>query len=967
MKQERWQEIERLCHTALAIEPGRRDAFLEKACAGDDSLRKEVGDLLAHKTEATEFMKAPAIHVAARVLAQDQENLPASDLIGRTIGRYRVLKKIGEGGMGEVFLAEESTLDRKVALKFLPPDMQQDVVARKRLLREARSAAALDHPFICHINEVGESEGKDFIAMEYVDGQRLSDRLQSGSLPVRETLQIASDIAEALEEAHDKGIIHRDLKPANIMLTRKGHAKVMDFGLAKQLPRADGQEESITRSGTVLGTVAYMSPEQLRGEPVDARSDIFSFGVVLYEMLAGVHPFKKQAGMDTAAAILGSAPRSIAESGRDVPTVLDRVVLKMLAKAPNDRYASVHDAQLALRQALADWERKSGRPRRMKTASLVAFVGLVVLGALIWAVQFFKGGDTQTSLIPVPFTTYRGSEWAPSFSPDGNQVVFWWDGEKQDNFDLYIKQIGSDSSRRLTFHEREPGAFRFGVPWGYGPAWSPDGQSIAYVRDLDRDRAALVMIPTNGGRERQVAEFRSVMGISWHPGGSWLAVGAAKDSRDASTAIYLISPETRERRRLTSTPKRIKGDPGTQDVDPAFSPDGQTLAFVRAGEIYLLRLSAALLPESEPKQLTFMHQFTGGLTWTPDGKEIIFASGSKVHDTILWRIAASGSGTPTPLPFSREVMVLSPKISLNHHRLVYTRNISDINIWRCPISGRDEKPVLPSRFMGSTRVQEGARYSPDGKAVAFLAFSSGRGQIWVSDSEGTNSQQLTFLNGHAPAPPSWSPDSKDLIFQRRGYEMSELCVISAQGGPIRQLSRTPAAPVLGEGPSYSRDGRWIYFGSDASGSAQVWKMPAAGGAAVPITRHGGTDPRESTDGKTLFYLKNDGDELWQVPVAGGEETRVLEGIFLGQFDLSRRGIYFVSKPDQAAAARPGQNESQFLFNFLFVPFAGGKTRRVAVIPELVQYGFSVSPDERWILYTQAAKKTTDLMLVENFR
>ncbi len=376
MKQERWQEIERLCHTALAIEPGRRDAFLEKACAGDDSLRKQVGDLLAHKSEATEFMKAPAIHVAARVLAQDQENLPASDLIGRTIGRYRIVKKIGEGGMGEVFLAEDTALHRKVALKFLPADLQQDPAARKRLLREARSAAALDHPFICQIHEVVDLEGRDFIAMEYVDGQMLSDRLQTGALPVREALQIASDVSEALEEAHDKGIIHRDLKPANIMLTRKGHAKVMDFGLAKRLtPRADSQEESITRSGTVLGTLAYMSPEQLRGEPVDARSDLFSFGVVLYEMLAGAHPFRKHAGLDTAAEILHSAPRPITEARRDIPAELSRVVLRMLAKAPDERYGSIRDVQVALRQVVVHREQESAKYRRLKTACLVLWLG----------------------------------------------------------------------------------------------------------------------------------------------------------------------------------------------------------------------------------------------------------------------------------------------------------------------------------------------------------------------------------------------------------------------------------------------------------------------------------------------------------------------------------------------------------------------------------------------------------------
>ncbi|MDA2928026.1 serine/threonine protein kinase, partial [Acidobacteria bacterium AH-259-G07] len=206
-------------------------------------------------------------------------------MIGQTISHYKILEKIGQGGMGEVFLAEDTSLDRKVALKFLPDFMQEDPTARKRFLREAKSAAALDHPYICHIHEIGEADGKNFIAMEYVEGQTLKDKLAIGSLPLKEALNTAAEIAEALETAHEKNIVHRDLKPSNIMLTPKGHVKVMDFGLAKRLVPAEGvgsQAEtltaSLTKTGATLGTLAYMSPEQLRGEEVDTRSDIFSFG-----------------------------------------------------------------------------------------------------------------------------------------------------------------------------------------------------------------------------------------------------------------------------------------------------------------------------------------------------------------------------------------------------------------------------------------------------------------------------------------------------------------------------------------------------------------------------------------------------------------------------------------------------------------------------------------------------------------
>ncbi len=238
-----------------------------------------------------------------------------SMLVDSQVGSYKILSLLGTGGMGEVYLAQDTKLDRKVALKFLPKEMQDDATARKRFRREAKSAAALDHPYICHIHEVGDFDGKDFIAMEYVEGQTLKERLADGPLPLKQALETAMQIAGATEKAHGKGIVHRDLKPSNVMLTPEGHVKVMDFGLAKRLPaagEANSQEQTttanLTRTGTTLGTLAYMSPEQLRGQGIDVRSDIFSFGVMFYEMITGVHPFLKPQGMDTASAILRDDP-----------------------------------------------------------------------------------------------------------------------------------------------------------------------------------------------------------------------------------------------------------------------------------------------------------------------------------------------------------------------------------------------------------------------------------------------------------------------------------------------------------------------------------------------------------------------------------------------------------------------------------------------------------------------------------
>jgi eukaryotic-like serine/threonine-protein kinase len=265
-------------------------------------------------------------------------------MIGKTISHYKIIEKIGQGGMGIVVLAHDTLLDRKVAIKFLPDSLSQDETARKRFVREARSAAAIDHPFICAIHEVGEAEGKGFIVMEYLEGQTLRDRLAQGLIPLKQAMQWAVEIAEALAEAHEKGIIHRDIKPANIMLKRTGHVKVMDFGLAKQMslsPQLGNQEETLTggltQEGATMGTLPYMSPEQVQGKTVDRRSDLFSFGIVIYEMLTGVNPFKKASGFDTADAILKEVPAPISKYRDDLPPPLVALISKLLAKNPEDR------------------------------------------------------------------------------------------------------------------------------------------------------------------------------------------------------------------------------------------------------------------------------------------------------------------------------------------------------------------------------------------------------------------------------------------------------------------------------------------------------------------------------------------------------------------------------------------------------------------------------------------------------
>jgi serine/threonine protein kinase len=324
-----------------------------------------------------------------------------SPLVGTLFaGKYKILRELGRGGMGEVFLAEDIALSRTVALKLLPEEKYRDPESRERLIHEAKAAAALDHPYVCSIHEVGEAEGRVFFVMEYVEGRTLRDRIAQGPIPVRQALEIALEAAEALQSAHEKGLVHRDIKPANIMLMDKGHAKVMDFGLAKVLagrPKPGATEEvltSLTRDGLSPGTPAYMSPEQLRGEMLDHRSDIFSFGMVLYEMLTGVHPFKGDTGFTTASAILKESSRPLADRIAEVPEPLQQVLDKMLAKDPRKRYPSMQSVLEDLRSIQSGLPAEGKITRFLKPLRAAAAAGILVVAVLAaaWLVKtlFFK-------------------------------------------------------------------------------------------------------------------------------------------------------------------------------------------------------------------------------------------------------------------------------------------------------------------------------------------------------------------------------------------------------------------------------------------------------------------------------------------------------------------------------------------------------------------------------------------------
>ncbi len=396
MKPERWEQVAQLHRAALEREESERAAFLGEACAGDDDLRREVESLLAHEGKDSSFMESPALEVAAKALAQDDSELRRAQeserqRIGSMVSHYRILEKLGSGGMGVVYRAEDTQLGRSVALKFLPDDLAQDHKFLERFRREARAASALNHPGVCTVYEIGEHEDRPFIAMECLEGQTLRQHLGVGSLKTEKVLALAIQIAEGLEAAHAKGIIHRDIKPANIFVTNRGQAKILDFGLAKGAPSSSaapdaGQrpglstaaQEPLTSTGMAVGTFEYMSPEQVRGLPLDHRTDLFSFGVVLYEMVMRERPFTGSSPMAVADAILHAQPREFGDS--PASGKLKAIIRKLLEKDQANRYASAEEVYLeliALETSLAP-----ARPVRLSRNAWIAVGTSVVLVAI---------------------------------------------------------------------------------------------------------------------------------------------------------------------------------------------------------------------------------------------------------------------------------------------------------------------------------------------------------------------------------------------------------------------------------------------------------------------------------------------------------------------------------------------------------------------------------------------------------
>jgi serine/threonine protein kinase/Tol biopolymer transport system component len=894
-------------------------------------------------------------------------------LIGKKVSHYRVLELLGAGGMGVVYKAEDIKLGRRVALKFLPEELTKDPVALGRFEREARSASSLDHPNICAIHEFDEHDNQPFIVMQLLEGQTLRERIAAGAghgtgIPLDELIGVAIQISDGLEAAHQKGIIHRDIKPANIFITTRGEAKILDFGLAKlygavhdvntatltrdlqdagsmglsSMPTSPAAALALSKTGQTMGTASYMSPEQVRCEELDARTDLFSLGLVLYEMATSQQAFAGPTAAMVHNAILHHTPPSARALNPKLPAELDAIIEKCLDKDRELRYQSAGDLRTDLKLLGRDAEYALTRHplKKPKANALVGVAAtlLVVIAIVVWR---FYGTRTEALLPPVEVVPLSGvppgNQQSAAFSPEGNQVVFDQEGDQfcinQQSCGIYTTFVDGEKSLRLTNDAND-----------CCPRWAPDGREIAF----SRGSREIDLISPLGGIERRLYAGPINPTFDWSPDGKILAISERYRDKDiaqiTTSRITLLSIADSTTKALTEPLAQFR------DISPAFSPDGSTVAFMRT-DLFVVPTAGG-----QPKRLTFdghVGDWPESPAWTQDGREIIFTSHLKGLST-LWRIPSVG-GTPRPVS-GVGARVCCPSISRKGHELIYQNRMVNDSIWRIKLQNQAHAQGSPSVLISANSRNLRPDFSADGKRIAFESDRSGYAEIWTCDSNGMNCGQLTSLRSVAGTA-RWSPDGRHIIFEFHPGVHTEIYVVEVGSGVSRLIPTVSDADNLA--PNWSRDGQWIYFASNSGDGFQLWKVPSQGGSPIQITRNGGVYGIESVDRRFLYYSKLLVPGIWKMPLSGGQESRVLDesgGWDWASWALGRNGIYFLSAHAQSKERA-----------IKYFELATGKKTTILALDTRVGWGLTVSPDETSLIYAQNDVHQESLILMKNFQ
>ena len=863
---------------------------------------------------------------------------------GECIGKFEITGSLGRGGMGHVLSARDTELDRNVALKFLTPDTTMDPEATQKLLREAQTASALNHPNIVTIHEVIHSGSSIAIVMELVEGHSVR-QLCEKRLPIEQVIAIGQQIARALAAAHAKGFVHRDIKPENIILRQDGCAKVLDFGLAR---RVSNLPENSNASLPAV-TLRYMSPEQARSEQATSASDVFSLGLVLHELLTGQHAFPEDTPLETAHAIMTKEPSG--ELPRDVPAELRRLSKSMLAKVASERpsagqVAAQLDEILAVIEEPLAKARRTHAGRRSRWVLTLATV-LAIAGAIVWFTKLKRDGGDLTDLTIKPLTSQPGWELAPALSPDGDAIAFTWSAKLHGTRQIYVKRDEDAEPTKLT--DSQAGQIGSMV-------WSPDGKRIAFKRQFEHE-GALYQIASDGGEEQKILDLTNAdlsSSIDWSPDGRLVAFSDSLPGVGQGFAVYLYDLRSGEKRKVTSPPSDIWGD-----WDPTFSPDGKTIAFKRVtgfwvDDIYLVPT------EGGPAQpFTASRRGIWGHAWMPDGRSLLVSSQRSGTVQGIWRYPLNAPTRPERVA-QGGVDTITPTTGRHSRRMAWVNQLWDLNVYRIAATGRGKA----ERLIASTQRDHNPVYAPDGR-IAWISDRSGTREIWVARGDGSGQAQVTYLNGPPIDNLQWSFDGRYLAFDSRPQGYSDIFLLECPQGTLRCGEPKAMNVSPAESPGWSADSQTVYFCSNRSGQWQIWKRALSGGTPVQVTQTDGFWPRESSDGKWLyFYQRNDG-VIARMPGSKGEGEPAGEVPVIGRGNKAQYTGWAVTANEVVFIARPDGTRPAAIRAYNLTT---GKVRLILDVTEVFadrgDIGVSVSKDGKSILYSQLDRSGSNIIMAE---